>query len=154
MKVDLHETHDRFKHFVSQDFSIDECCQDLVNQKPFDHNPFYIFCHSRTHDDGVTKRLIWQSRLTKPKAQTNSMLFKAYPGTDIIKVIWIIPSRELWPEYMPGKVNENKMIWECIQDFINTPEKLEKREEDDLPDEKIREIYASLSRKPKIYVPV
>ena len=88
LKVDPFETHDRYEHFKKQNFDIGECCQDLINKRPFGDYPFYIFAHTRTDDDGVTKRMIWQPRLTKPQAQTNSMLFKAYPSTDNVKIIW------------------------------------------------------------------
>ena len=146
MKLNLFETHDRYEHFTKQSFDIAECCQDLINKRPFGDYPFYIFAHARTSDDGVTKRLIWQPRLTKPKAQTNSMLFKAYPGTDIIKVIWIIPARELWGQYKKGNVTQNKTVSESIFNFQNKRELLESKEEDDLSDEKIAAIYIEIKQ--------
>lgn len=155
MKINLLETHDRLQHFTKQGFDIGECCQDLINQRPFGSHSFYIFAHARTDDDGVTKRLIWQPRLTKPKAQTNSMLFKAYPGTDKIKVIWMIPDRHLWNQFRKGNLTENQTVAESIYDFQNHREKLEAREEDDLDDWEIDQIYRELSlqnTKPKILV--
>ena len=145
MKLDRLETHDRFEKFTKKGFDIAECCQDLINQRPFGSNPFYIFAHARTDDDGITKRLIWQPRLTKPKAQTNSMLFKGYPGTDILKIIWMIPERELWKEYEDGKITHNQIVMDSIRDFQFNREKLEANDEDDLSDEAIDAIYASLS---------
>lgn len=139
------DTHDRFQEFVKQDFSINECVQDLIDKKPFGNWPFYIFAHSRTEDDAITKRLIWQPRLTKPSAQTNSMLFKVYPGTDVVHVIWMIPSRELWPQYKKGNVTENALIAESIHKFINKREALEAPEKDDLDDATISAIYAEIS---------
>ena len=147
MKLNRLETHDRYEHFTKQSFDIVACCQDLINQRPFGSHAFYIFAHARTDEDGVTKRLIWQPRLTKPKAQTNSMLFKAYPGTDIVKVIWMIPARELWEQYEKGKITENKIISESIHDFQNNRQKLEQAEDDDLSDEKIEAIYNEISVK-------
>src|SRR6266478_280067 len=117
MKIDKLDAHDRFDHFTKQSFDIGECCQNLINQRPFGNHPFYIFAHARTDEDGITKRLIWQPRLTKPKSQTNSMLFKAYPGTDLVKVIWMIPSRELWGQYEKGNVTENKTVKDSIHAF-------------------------------------
>lgn len=147
MKLDLHETHDRYESFTKKnDFDISECCQDLINKRPFGHHAFYIFAHPRTDDDGVTKRLIWQPRLTKPKAETNSMLFKAYPMTDLIKTIWIIPDQLMWPQYETGKVTENKTVLESIRNFQNHRELLERPEEDDLSDEQIKAVYDSISR--------
>jgi len=149
MKIDRLETHDRLKHFTKQNFSIAECCQDLIDQRPFGEHPFYIFSHARTEDDGVNKRIIWQPRLTKPKAQTNSMLFKAYPGTDLIKVIWMIPAVELWDSFKIGKMTENKTVLDSIDKFLYEKERLESPEEDDLSDQAIDEIYKSLARSAK-----
>jgi hypothetical protein len=145
MKLNKLETHDRLEYFTKQNFSISECCQNLIDQKPFGDHPFYIFAHPRTEPDGATKRLIWQPRLTKPKAQSNSMLFKAYPGTDIIKVLWMIPAKELWLQYQTGKMTENKTILESIDNFMYNRAFLEKKEDDDLSDEIIDQIYREIS---------
>jgi len=154
MKLDILDAHDRRDHFVKQEFSISECCQDLINQRPFGDHPFYIFAHTRTDDDGVTKRLIWQPRLTKPKAQTNSMLFKGYPGTDIIKIIWMIPVREMWSQFNKGLLLENRLIHDSIHDFQFNRSKLESREEDDLSDEAIDLIYQEIAKQGVKNVPI
>ena len=120
MKLNRHEVHDRYEFVTKQHFNIGECCQNLIDKKPFGNHAFYIFAHTRTEEDGATKRLIWQPRLTKPKAQTNSMLFKAYPGTDNIKVIWMIPAPEIWSQYQSGKMSENKTVNDSINDFLCT----------------------------------
>ena len=146
MKINKLDAHDRLKHFTGQSFSIGECCQNLIDQRPFGNHAFYIFAHTRTEEDGVTKRLIWQPRLTKPKAQTNSMLFKGYPGTDNVKVIWIIPDRCLWEQFEKGKMTENKTVWESIDMFMNHKEKLEAKEDDDHSDEAIDRIYKEIAR--------
>jgi len=145
MKLNRLETHDRYEHFTKQSFSIAECCQDLINKRPFGEHPFYIFAHPRTDDDGVTKRLIWQPRLTKPTPQTNSMLFKVYPGTDIVKVIWMIPDRALWEQYKKGNVTENNTVRDSINDFQHNRKKLEQKEPDDLSDDQIDAIYRNIS---------
>ena len=146
MKINPLDAHDRLLHFTKQSFNIAECCQDLINQRPFGDNPFYIFAHARTLDDGVTKTLIWQPRLTKPKAQSNSMLFKAYPGTDLIKVIWMIPARELWSQFAKGLLTENRTVSESIEAFQTNRKKLEEKESDDMTDEQVDAIYKGLSR--------
>src|SRR5271163_3631557 len=146
MKISRIDAHDRFEHFKKQDFSISECCQDLINQKPFGNVPFYIFAHARTDDDGVTKRLIWQPRLTKPKAQTNSMLFKAYPKTDLIKIIWMIPARELWGQFEKGKLTQSSIVCNSIEAFKAEREKLEAKEDDDLSDPEIDKIYEEIRK--------
>ena len=145
MKLNFLETHDRFEYFTKQSFEIAQCCQDLINQRPFGEHAFYIFAHARTADDGVTKRLIWQPRLTRPLAQSNSMLFKAYPGTDIIKEIWIIPARELWDQFSKGKMLQNKKICDSIHNYIHNRDKLNAREDDDLSDDAVDAIYRQIS---------
>lgn len=149
MKINRLDAHDRFEYFTKQSFDIGECCQDLVNQRPFGDHPFYIFAHARTDDDGVTKRLIWQPRLTKPKAQTNSMLFKAFPGSDIIKVIWMIPDRAMWDQYRKGNLTENKTVCESIDAFQLKREALESPEPEDLSEEQCMAIYREIALKMK-----
>lgn len=149
MKIDRLDTHERLKEFHKQDMDVSECCADLMRQRPFGNEPFYMFVHSRTDDDGVTKRLIWQPRLTKPKAQTNSMLFKGYPEKEIIKVIWMIPDRNLWDQYKKGNLTEHKVVVESIYDFENNRNKLEMKEDDDLDDKAIDGIYRQLAQQAK-----
>lgn len=148
MKVDRLETHDRWQHFTKQDFDIGACCEEVIKNRPeeFGSRPFYIFAHTRTDDDGVKQRLIWQPRLTRPHAQTNSMLFKAFPHTDNIHVIWIIPKRELWDNYGPGQLCENKLVWESIQAFQHDRMKLEQADADDLSDTAVNKIYEAIAR--------
>jgi len=149
MKINPLDAHDRLGHFQKQGLNISECCQDLINKRPFGENPFYIFAHARTADDGVTKIIIWQPRLTKPEAQTNSMLFKAYPGTDNVKVIWMIPAREMWNQFEKGNLTESKIVTESIYDFRHNRRKLESSEPDDLSEEQINKIYEDISRNAK-----
>ena len=148
MKLNRLETHDRLLHFTKQQFDIGECCQEVIKNRPpeFGDRPFYIFAHTRTDDDGVTQRLIWQPRLTKPSAQTNSMLFKAYPPGDTIKVVWIIPKRELWSNYGKGMMCENKTISDSISDFKNNRKKLEQPDQEDLDDAAVNAIYDAIAR--------
>jgi hypothetical protein len=166
MKISRTDAHDRFSYFQKQGFDIAECCQDLINKRPFGDHPFYIFAHARTLglDEKIKlystgkyetldlvpeKTIIWQPRLTKPKAQSNSMLFKAYPGSDNIRIIWIIPPRELWDQFKKGNMTENPTVWMSIHDFEHNREQLEAREDDDLPDEEIDQIYREISRTAK-----
>lgn len=153
MKIQRLETHDRLQHFVKKDseqaITIGVCVQDIINQRPFGNHPFYIFSHTRTDDDGVTKRLIHQPRLTKPKAQTNSMLFRAYPGSDKVKIIWMIPAREMWKQYKKGNITEDKKVAWSIHLFENNRILLEAKEPDDMTDEQIDAIYRELSQEAK-----
>lgn len=145
MKINRLDAHDRYKHLLKQEMDIGACCQSLIDQRPFGDHPFYIFAHTRTHEDGVNKRLIWQPRLTKPKPETNSMLFKGYPGTDNVKVIWMIPARELWAQYKKGNLTENQTVSQSIYDFEHHREKLAAKEADDLTDPQIDNIYKNIS---------
>lgn len=150
MKLNRLETHDRYLHFTKQSFDIGECCQDLIKQRPFGSHAFYIYAHTRTHEDGLSKRLIWQPRLTRPKPSTNSMLFKAYPVEDLVKVIWMIPSPELWPQFRKGNITENKTVLDSIAAFLHNRSSLEKNEPDDLTDEQIDKIYKDLAIEAKM----
>lgn len=77
------------------------------------------------------------------------MLFKAYPGTDLIKVIWMIPAREMWTQFRKGLLTENKTVIESIYAFLHNKAKLEAKEDDDLPDETIDQIYKEIAQKVK-----
>lgn len=162
MKINRLETHDRYQHFTRQSTDISECCQNLIDKRPFGDNPFYIFAHARTlgfdekfrlfmsgkyksMEEVPEKTIIWQPRLTKPSAQENSMLFKAYPGTDNVKVIWMIPARELWSEYAKGNITESSMVSESLYNFQNHKDILERPEPDDLTDGQIDAIYRDIS---------
>lgn len=143
--------------------------------KEFENYPFYIFAHARTVEpderisiynqdlhnsilnpsvqrnynsieDVPSSRMIWIPRLTKPKAQENSMLFKAYPPGDNIKVIWMIPQRELWGQSDEGKMLENNVVSESVYYFRNNKEKLEEGEPDDLPEWRIKAIQKEMGR--------
>ena len=161
MKINRLETHDRYQQFANQRDNISQCCQSLIDKQPFGDVPFYIFAHKReigmdekfslfssgmysSLADIPTHRMIWQPRLTKPKAQTNSMLFKGYPGTDTVKVIWIIPERELWDQYRKGNLTESSIVVESIDAFEHDRAKLEAKDPDDLPDATIDRIYKEI----------
>lgn len=145
LKLNRLDAHDRLLHVQKQSKGIDECCQDLINKRPFGNHPFYIFAHARTEADGATKRLIWQPRLTKPSAQTNSMLFKAYPGTEMIKVIWMIPATEMWPQYKKGNVTHSEIVNESIAKYIANRNELEAPEADDLTESQIDAVYREIA---------
>lgn len=144
LKLNILDAHDRLNQLKSKDHSIGECCQDIINKAPFGNRSFYIFAHGRLDDDGVNTRVIWQPRLSKPKAATNSMLFKVKAGSDIVQVIWIIPKRELWGQYQKGNLTENETVTKSIYNFINHREKLEAIEDDDPTDDEINSIYTQL----------
>ncbi len=163
MKVNILDAHDRLEEVQKQRDVIGEYCQQIIDAMPFGNYPFYIFAHKReigvderfsafmqggysSLEEVPTHRLIWQPRLTKPKVQTNSMLFKGYPMSDEIKVIWMLPSRELWDQYKKGNLTENKTVIESIYDAENNRERLEAKEPDDLSDEAVEKIYEQIGK--------
>jgi hypothetical protein len=147
MKLNRLETHDRLLHFKKdQSASIFQGAEDCLKKNPDslffqDRSPYvYLFAHPRTDDDGVTKKMYWQPRLWKPKAQTNSYLFRAQSHSDIIQVCWLLPPQEMWSQYIMGNVTENKDVLWSIDQYCNHRHKLEADEPDDLSDEKGKSI--------------
>jgi len=153
MKLNRLETHDRLLHFKKdQEANVFQGAEDCLKRNPLSLalqdkcHYVYMFAHPRTDDDGVSKRLIWQPRLTKPEAQTNSMLFKGYPGSDKVKIIWMIPDESMWPQYKKGNVTESSIVSESIYKFCTNKKELEAPEDDDFTDEQINAIYLEISR--------
>jgi hypothetical protein len=151
MKLNRLETHDRLKHFIKdQSQVIFQGADDCLKKNPLSleiqqYSPYiYLFAHPRTHDDGVSKRLLWQPRLTKPKAQTNSYLFRGKSNTDLVEICWLLPPHETWSQYKKGNVTENDLVLWSINQFINNKKDLESPEHDDLSDDAIRAIYRKM----------
>lgn len=151
MKLSRLEAHDRYEHFIKdQSKAIWQGADDCLKRNPDslklqEKSPYiYIFAHPRTADDGVTKRLLWQPRLTKPKAQTNSYLFRAQSNTDIIEICWLLPPRELWDQYKEGQVCESNWTLWSINQFIHNKEELERPLADDLTDQQAKNIYRGI----------
>lgn len=133
MKLNVLETHDRYEQFHNQWDVIASGCEECLRNIPDGIDfPVYIFAHPRTVDydekvdiltSGATSapsvRLLWTPRATKPQAQTNSYLFLGKKNSDIIQTIWLLPPRELWAQYEPGKMTHNEDIWTSIQNFIH-----------------------------------
>ncbi len=151
MKLNRLETHDRLIHFKKdQEINIFQGAEDCLKNN-YDSlfyqqkSPYvYIFAHPRTADDGVTKRMLWQPRLLKPKAQTNSYLFRAQSNTDLIEICWIIPPREMWDQYQEGMVTENRDVIWSINQYVNHRNKLEMDDPEDLTEERAKHILKEL----------
>lgn len=151
MKLNRLEAHDRLLHFKKDQeanvfLGAEECLKKNEDSLFYqDRSPYvYIFAHPRTADDGVTKRLLWQPRLLKPKAQTNSYLFRALSHTDLLETIWLIPPREMWSQYGAGKVTQNDIALWSIGQFIGNRNKLEENDPEDLPEERCKNILQEL----------
>ncbi len=157
MKVNTLDAHDRRSHFIEdQSQTVWQGATDCLTKNQLsimlqERSPYvYIFAHPRTADDGVNKRMLWQPRLTKPKAETNSYLFRANSKTDIVEICWLIPPREMWPQYEKGKVCESNWTAWSIDQFQNNREYLQRPLEDDLSDDKIKAIYREIDYNMKI----
>jgi hypothetical protein len=151
MKLNRLETHDRLEHLIKdQSANIFQGADDCMKRNPLslqmqEKSPYvYLFAHPRTADDGVTKVMYWQPRLTKPPAQENSYLFRAISNTDTIEIKWLIPPQELWKQYTRNNVTENELVLWSINQLKYNKEDLEKPEHDDLSDKRISEIYRDI----------
>jgi hypothetical protein len=149
--IDKLETHDRLQHlYKEQEKNVfkgaEECLKtnslSLALQERSSY--IYIYAHPRTKEDGATKTLYWQPRLTKPTPQTNSYLFRCISKKDMIEVCWILPPREMWSQYDEGKITESDIVRYSIDMFVNHREKMSKSEEDDLSDGEIKHIYKEI----------
>jgi hypothetical protein len=156
MKVNILEAHDRKKHLIKdQSENIFRGAEDCLRKNSDslfyqDRSPYvYIFAHPRTADDGVNKRMLWQPRLMKPEAQTNSYLFRAKSHSDLIEVCWLLPPQELWRQYKEGNMLENQDIICSIDNYIYNKKQLEARHSEDLPEERCKQILQELIRNKK-----
>ena len=140
MKVNLLETDDRFLHFKSQDFGINEQARQIIEAKPFGDNPYYIFVHTRQTDTTLDHRVIWQPRLLKPIPQLNSMLFRVPKGAKAVDVIWVIPPAEIWPEFDKGKIHENDVVQQSVYLFTKMFKQLSEPFPDDLTGEQAQDV--------------
>lgn len=151
MKINRLEAHDRYKHLIEdQSKKIWEGAEDCLKRNPDslkmqeNCHYIYIFAHPRSDDESRNKRLLWQPRLVKPKAQTNSYLFRATSNTDMIEICWLLPPRELWGQYTKGKVCESNWVSWSIDQFKHNRTEMEKPFPDDLTDEQALKIFISI----------
>jgi hypothetical protein len=151
MRLNLLETHDRLEYLMKdQSEKIAQGAEDCLKKNPDSlklqekSHYIYIFAHPRTHDNGVDKNLFWQPRLVKPKAETNSYLFRAQSRTDIFEVCWMIPPIELWEQYKKGNVCESNWCAWSIEQYLHNREGLEKPFEDDWSYEQAWNIFKSI----------
>jgi hypothetical protein len=148
MKLNRLETHDRLEHLIEEQSKwiyqgADDCMKKnslslaLQEKSPY----IYIFAHPRTGDDGVSKRMLWQPRLTKPSPEENSYLFRAISKTDLLEICWLIPPKEMWAQYRKGNVTESDIVVWSINQFRFKRKELEQRHPEDLLDSRVRNIY-------------
>lgn len=152
MRINILEAHDRKQHLIKdQALNISQGVDDCLKKNPLylalqQYSSYvYIFAHPRTADDGVTKRMLYQPRLTKPLAQTNSYLFRSTCKTDLLEICWLLPPKEMWGQYKEGNVTESEIVLWSIDQFRNNRHKLEEKHPEDLSEERIRAIYLQIT---------
>ena len=151
MKIDLYETHDRYQHFIKDQWEVvskgaEDCLRNNPDSVAIQQKcPYvYLFAHPRTAEDGLTKRLLWQPRISRPKPQTNSYLFIAQSNTDIIEVCWLLPPREMWSQYEKGKVTESNLVAWSIDQFQNNWKELDTSHPGDLSEERAKHVMREI----------
>lgn len=151
MKIDRLEAHDRLQHLKQeQSKTVFQGAEDCLKRNPLslsiqEKSPYlYLFAHPRTADDGFNKRLFWQPRLSRPDPQTNSYLFRAISKTDIIEVCWLIPARELWPQFNIGNVTQSELVNWSIAQFRYHFDDLKKNHPEDMPESEGRIIMKAI----------
>lgn len=153
MKIHRLETHDRLEHLKKdQSASIQQGAEDCLKRNPLSlayqqRSPYvYLFAHPRTNEDGVTKTMFWQPRLTKPQAQSNSYLLRAISNTDLIEVCWLLPAPETWGQHKKGNVTESDIVQWSIQQYLHNKEELEKPDPEDFTDERDKLILLDIAK--------
>lgn len=148
MKIHRLEAHDRLLHLKKdQSLNISQGAEDCLKKNNLSlalqekSSYIYLFAHPRTADDGVTKKMYWQPRLTKPEPQTNSYLFRAKSHTDVMEVCWLLPPEEMWDAYKLGNVTQHEIVLWSIRYFKENKIGMKAAEPDDLSDEECRAIY-------------
>lgn len=153
MKVNRLETHDRYKHFIQDQWeNVAQGASDCMLKNSLslaiqEKCPYvYLFAHPRTADDGVNKRIIWQPRISKPKPETNSYLFRGQSKTDIVEICWLLPPIELWEQYETGKVTASEYVLWSIDQFKNNRHFLGLPHPEDLNDDQGKFIYRDVMK--------
>jgi hypothetical protein len=126
--------------------------KQIIQSDPFEGHKFYIYQFVKRVDDvsGI-KKMYHHARLTKPDPLPGSTLLRADPrDPDNVTIIWTLPNEETFGLYGEGKLFADPFVYECIQKFLKTPRSLMQKEEGDLPEDRIREIYKNIKQK-KMY---
>lgn len=153
MKIHRLEAHDRMLELqkkqakVAQQGVIDCLKVNLFSLAYQDKCHYiYIFGHARLSDDGLKERLLWQPRLTKPKMEPNSYLFRALSKTDNIETCWMLPKQETWGQHKKGNVTENEINSWSIYQYNHKREEMELPFPDDLTDEQAKKVLFEVAR--------
>jgi hypothetical protein len=151
MKVNILEAHDRNQHFVKDQTNfvlqgLDECLKlNPLSIALQSYSPYvYVFAFPKTVEAGVRK-LFWQPRLQKPKAQENSYLFRVKSNSDEVEICWILPRKEMWSQFRKGNITDNEIIIWSINNFLHNRHVLDKEYPDDLNKESVEHIYKEIA---------
>jgi len=121
---------------------------DLVQKRPFGDHKFYVFMFVKRLDDvsGI-KKMFMQPRLTKPEPLPGTTLLQVDPkdpGT--AKMIWTLPNENNFGLYGEGKMFSDPFVYECIQKYLHNRRELMVKEEGELSEPEIREIYKAKAK--------
>ncbi|SRR5258708_2751241 len=151
MKIQRLEAHDRLQFLKKdQSYNIFQGAEDCLKKNSLSialqekSSYIYIFAHPRTAEDGVTKIMYWQPRLSKPKPQSNSYLFRAKSKSDQINICWLLPPREQWDEYITGKVTEDNLTNWSINQFRFNLTELERSDPEDMSEDRAKKILSEV----------
>lgn len=126
--------------------SVEEYIQKIIASRPFGNHKFYIYSFLKNNPDNCLQKIHYhQPRLTKPQPQLNTSLYRVNPSKpEEVEVFWILPNREAIKNFKKGKIHENPIIHEFIEKYVKDKNSLWKKEEDDLTDDQIKEIYKNI----------
>jgi len=136
-----------FKQNSEEDYV--RCIQSIIKSKPFGDHKFYIYSFVKRIDDAAgIKKMYHQPRLTKGDPIPGTTLMRVDPNNPgEAMIIWTLPDEESMGMYQQGMIFQDKFVFECVEKYFKNPRELMKREEGDLSDEEIREVYKDVKRK-------
>ncbi len=153
MKINRLEAHDRLIHLhKDQADSLSQGALDCMQKNTLSlalqkRAPYiYVFAHPRTEIDGVTKKMFWQPRLSKPKPETNSYLWRVESYTTNFELCWMLPPREMWDSYKEGNVTESELVNWSIDQFLHNRVKMAEAFPEDYSENRIRSILKDIAR--------
>lgn len=126
-------------------FSRDYCSmiQKIIWSDPFDGRKFYIHqvVKNMNSQQGL-KKMIHHARLTKPEPTPGSTLLRADPrDPETVTILWTLPEEEAFGLFQQGKACADPFVYECIQKYLHDSKALMCKEEGDISDREIQEIY-------------
>jgi hypothetical protein len=121
---------------------------DLIKKRPFGDHKFYVFMFvKRVNDYSGIKKMYMQPRLTKPEPLPGTTLLQVDPNDPgTAKMIWTLPNENNFLMYDKGKMFADEFVHGCIQKYLHNPRALMQREEGELSENEIREIYKAKAK--------